>query len=286
MHGQLDAIDTLDSRQFWIAVKRLADNLSYGTDHSPFLGSGIEFVQSRPYLPGDSVRAIDWRVTARTGKFYVKEYEAPKRLPCYLLLDTSASMTVSSTSKSKYALAVYIAGGIAFACLDRISPVGVVGVGQRELRIEPSLSRDRVMQWLHALRHYRYDEPTRLSQRLIELDPSLASRALVIILSDLHDAKAMPALKRMAQRHDVVVLQLRDPAELHLRGAGLFRAQEAETGRGFVTHGRRRWLEHQAAAEELKRSGIDHLLIDTDQPFSERLRHFFKNRDVFGRGAR
>jgi uncharacterized protein (DUF58 family) len=195
-------------------------------------------------------------------------------------------MTVSSTAKSKYALSVHIAGGIAFACLDRISPVGVVGVGQRELRIEPSLSRDRVMQWLHRLRHYRYDEPTRLSQRLIELDPSLASRALVIILSDLHDAKAMPALKRMAQRHDVVVLQLRDPAEKHLRGAGFFRAREAETGHGFVTHGRRRWLEHSAVAEELKRSGIDHVLIDSDQPFVDRLRHFFRNRDVFGRGAR
>ena len=286
MEGLLDSIDTLDARQFWIAVRRLADNLSYGTDHSPFLGSGIEFVQSRPYLAGDSVRAIDWRVTARTGKFHVKEYEAPKRLPCYLLIDTSASMTVSSTPKSKYALAVHIAGGIAFACLDRISPVGVVGVGQRDLRIEPSLSRDRVMQWLHRLRHYRYDETTRLSLRLIELDPSLANRALVIILSDLHDPKVMPALKQMAQRHDVVVLQLRDPAEKHLRGAGFFRAQEAETGRGFVTHGRHRWLEHAAVAEELKRSGIDHVLIDADQPFVERLRHFFKNRDVLGRGAR
>ena len=286
MHGLLDSIDTLDSRQFWIAVRRLADNLSYGTDHSPFLGSGIEFVQSRPYLPGDNVRAIDWRVTARTGRYHVKEYEAPKRLPCYLLIDTSASMTVSSTPKSKYALAVHVAGGIAFACLDRISPVGVVGVGQRELRIEPSLSRDRVMQWLHHLRHYRYDETTTLSRRLIELDPSLPSRALVIILSDLHDAKAMPALKRMAQRHDVVVLQLRDPAERHLRRAGLFRASEAETARAFVTHGRRRWLAHQSLADELKRSGIDHFAIETDQPFAEHLRHFFKHRDLLGRGTR
>ena len=286
MEGHLDLIDTMSARQFFIAVRRLADSLSYGTDSSPFLGSGIEFVQSRKYLPGDPVRTIDWRVTARTGVYYVKEFEAPKALPCYLLLDTSASMTVSSTKKSKYALAVHVAGGLAFACLDRISPVGLVGVGRRELRIDPSLSRDRILQWLHKLRHFRYDEPTTLGQRLAELDPQLASRALVIVLSDLHDSKALPALKRMAQRHDVVVLQFRDPAEVHVRGAGFLRAQEAETGRPFLTLGRRLAARQEEIDQELKRCGIDHLIIDTQQPFADRLRYFFRTRNLLGRGLR
>ena len=67
MHGYLDTADHLNARQFLIAVKKLADTLSYGTDKSPFLGSGIEYAQSRPYEWGDPVRSIDWRVTARTG---------------------------------------------------------------------------------------------------------------------------------------------------------------------------------------------------------------------------
>src|SRR5215470_6140801 len=182
MEGYLESIDRLDSRGFLIAVKKLADTLSYGTDKSPFLGAGIEFVQSRPYQWGDPIRSIDWRVTARTGKIYVKEYEAPKRLPCYLLIDTSASMAVASVRKSKYAVAVHIAGGVAFACLERVSPVGVVGVGSRELRIEPSLSSGQVLEWLHKLRRFRYDETTTIGRRIAELAPTLTSRALVVAL--------------------------------------------------------------------------------------------------------
>ncbi len=284
--GYLDTLDSLNSRQFFIAVKRLADNLSYGTDRSPFLGSGIEFVQSRPYQWGDPIRSIDWRVTARTRRLYVKEYESPKRLPCFLLLDTSASMTISSHHRSKYALAVHLAGGIALACLDRISPVGVVGVGGRELRVEPSLSKHQVMQWLLRLRRFRYDEPTALGRRIAELSPSLTHRALIVVFSDLHDPTALPSLKLLAQRHDVVVLQLQDPAECGLRGGGFLRAAEAETGRSFVTRSRRLWLDQLAIDHTLKRAGIDHLLVRTDQPFLHRLRHFFQSRGVLGKGSR
>ncbi len=286
MQGYLDVVQPLEWRQFLLAVKRLADSLSYGTDRSPFRGSGIEFVQSRPYRWGDPVRAIDWRVTARTGKVHVKEYETPKRLPCYLLLDTSASMTISSQPRSKYAVALHIAGGLAFACLNRVSPVGLIGLGSRDVRIEPSLSSEQVRQWLHRLRRFRYDETTAAGRRLAELAPTLTQRALVIVFSDLHDPTALPALKPLAQKHDCIVLQMRDPAERDLRGSGLMRAREAETGRTFVTTGRRPWVDAAVAANELKRAGIDHVLIDTDRPFIHSLRYFFQARNLLGRGAR
>lgn len=286
MDGTLDTADRLDARQFLIAVKKLADALAYGTDRSPFLGSGIEYAQSRPYQPGDPVRAIDWRVTARTGKPFVKEYEAPKQLPCYLLIDTSASMTVASVKRSKYAAAIHIAGGLAFACLDRVSPVGVVGVGGRDLRMEPSLSRAQVLQWLHAFRRFRFDEPTTLGRRVVELAPTLPNRCLVIALTDLHDEAAVPALKLLAQRHDVAVIRLQDPAETGVRGAGFLRAGEAETGRVFVTRGGAAWADPEATARQLKRAGVDHLLVRTDRPFVADLRNFLKGRNVLGRGRR
>ncbi|MEM7784083.1 MAG: DUF58 domain-containing protein [Planctomycetota bacterium] len=286
MSFELESIDTLDSRQFVMAVKRLADSLSYGTDASPFLGSGTDYVQSRIYQPGDPVRSIDWRITARTRKYHVKEFETPKRMPCYLLVDSSASMTVSSIAKSKYSMAVYLAGGLAFACLDRISPVAVVGVGESDLRYSPSLSRDKIMQWLHKLRRYQVDEKTMLHQRLREIGPTLTNRSLIIALSDLHQPEAIGPLKRMGQQHDVVALQLVDPAETNLRGAGFVRAREAETGRSITTRGSNLGIDQIALKQELKRARVDHLRIQTDQPVAYQLRHFFKSRGLLGKGAR
>ncbi len=286
MQGRIEHHDVLDSRQFYLAVKRLADSLSYGTDQSPFLGAGVEYVQSRPYQYGDPIKLIDWRVTARTRKVHVKEYEAPKRMPVYLLVDTSASMTISSHHPSKYETAVFLAGGLALACLDRISPVGLLGVGGQRMHVRPSLSKDQILQWLHTLRTFRYDEPTSLGARLVELTPSLRQRVLVIALSDLHDPAALPALKRVAQEHDCVVLQLRDPAEDRLRGVGFVQAREAETGRPFVIRGRLRGLDPSWVEDQLKRAGVDYLLIPTDQPYVSRVRQFFKLRNLIGRGAR
>jgi uncharacterized protein (DUF58 family) len=175
---------------------------------------------------------------------------------------------------------------VALACLERISPVGLLGIGGQSLHVRPSLSKDQVMQWLYKLRSYRYDEPTSLGARLAELIPSLGQRVLVIVLSDLHDPRALPALRRLAQQHDAVVLQLRDPAEERLRGVGFVRASEAETGTALLVRGRARWLDQERVDEELKKNGIDHLVIETDQPYVSRLRHFFKLRHLLGRGAR
>jgi len=286
MQYELPQHDKLDSRRFALAIRALADSLNYGTDPSPYLGGGTEYVQSRHYQAGDPVRSIDWRITARTRKYHIKEFETPKRMPCYLLVDTSASMTVSSTERSKYHTATLIAGGLALACLDRVSPVAVVGVGQRELRYPPSLSRDKIMEWLHKLRSYDVNESTLLATRIRELGPLLTERALIVALSDLHQPSAIRPLKRLGQQHDVVAIQLIDPAEQQLRGGGFLRAREAETGRNLTTRGRRMAGDQQALVQSMRRGRVDLFRIVTNQPYAWRLRHFFQHRGLLGKGAR
>ena len=286
MEGTLDRIEFLDARQFQIVMRRLADSLSYGTDRSPFLGSGVEYAQSRLYEPGDPVRNMDWRVTARAGKPYVKEYETPKCMPVYLLIDTSASMTISSVQGGKYPTALILAGGIALAALDRVSPVGVLGVGDRTLQVQPSLSKAQVMQWMLALSRFRYDEGTTLSERLAQLTPSLKSRVLLLVLSDLHDPGAVNALKRAAQLHDCAVLQLQDPAEEAVRGTGFLRVGEAESGHQFTSHGRRSHLDQETLEGDLRRAGIDHHLVRCGESYLAGVRQFFSSRGLLGKAAR
>lgn len=286
MESTLQHCDPLDSRQFHLAVKRLADSLSYGTDKSPFLGQGIEYVQSRRYEPGDPVKSIDWRVTARTGKAHVKQFETPKQMPVWLVVDTSASMALASHPPGKYGLALQVAGGIALACLDRVSPVGVLGAGGRDLVVQPSLSRDVLLQWLHSLRTYRFDEPTTLGQRLLALEPSLTQRSLLVVLSDFHDPDALAALKLVGARHDCICLIFRDPAEDQLTGAGLFRGREVESGREVLSHGRRILSTVENLSDSMKKASLDHFLIQPGTPFQGRLRHFLRSRGGVSRRNR
>jgi uncharacterized protein (DUF58 family) len=277
--------DPVDARQFEFAVKQLANSLTFGQDESVFHGAGLEYAQSRPYVAGDPVKFIDWKVSARVGKLYVKEFQEPKQIPLYLLLDTSASMCVSSQPLSKYAWAVRIASGLALAAQGAMTPVGLLGCGARELHVRPTLSRNTVMEWSHQLRHHDFLEETSLAQRAHELAPALKRRTMVVVLSDLHDAGAFAAIQVLGQEHDALVLHLQDPAELHLRGAGIFRGLEAESGRGFTGHGGRAWIDSATWQSEFTRFGIDYLHLRTDQPILGKLQHFLKNRG-FGNRAR
>ena len=275
--------EPVDARQFEVAVKHLANSLNFGQEESVFHGSGLEYAQSRLYVAGDPVKAIDWKVSARIGKLFIKEYQEPKQIPLYLLLDTSASMCVTSLPMSKYAWAVQIATGIALAAQANVTPVGLLGCGARELHVRPTLSRNLVMEWSHQLRHHDFLEDTSLAARAREVAPSLKRRTMVIVLSDLHDPDAFPALQVLAQEHDVIVLHLQDPAETGVRGAGLFRGLEAESGRAFVGHGRRAWVDAESWKGELTRFGIDYLHLPTDEPMLGKLRHFLGQRGMSGK---
>ena len=283
--ARLEAAEPLDSRRFELAVRRLADSLGAGTWRSPFKGPGIDYVQSRRYQAGDPVKVIDWKVTARTGHTYVKDYELPKRMPVYLVIDSSASMAVASRPPSKYALAVQLAGGLARLAQDCLSPVALVGAGSRRLRSRPTLAHGQVYAWLHSLRSYRFDERTELDRRLDELGASLSERSLVLVLSDLQCAGAKRALERLRQRHDCAVVRLVDPAETGVAGGGFIRGREAESGRRVVAPASRRWFDPESELVALRRSGIDAISIVTGEPFIPQLRRFLEDRHLIVGGA-
>jgi uncharacterized protein (DUF58 family) len=269
-------------RQFEFEIKLLADSLSFGGDASRYLGSGLEYAQSRKYEPGDPVKLIDWRVTARTGKTFVKEYEAARQVPIYLAVDTSASMCVSSVERSKYYWAVRLAAGIALAGLERLSPVGVIAGGERDLRVTPTLSSQSLLQWAEQLRLYTFQERTKLSDRLRTLAASLKARSIVFVLSDLHDEGSLEVMELLATNHELVVLWLQDPAEAKLPRGGIFRAREAETGAKATLHGRTKLRASERIRESLVQSGIEFLHIPIDEPVLPRVRYFLKHRKSLG----
>jgi len=187
------------------------------------------------------------------------------------MLPDGIGMTAALVARS------VIAGGLALAAVEHMNPVGLMGVGGGELHHTPSLSRGAILQWLHVLRRDRTGGGTTLGKRVRELIPRVEQRCLFVVISDLHDPDALPAIKRMAQDHDCAVIHLEDPAERGVLKAGFFRGVEAETGRSFTAHGRTRFVT-AADGEMLARAGISYLRVPTDEPVVPRLRHFMKNR--------
>lgn len=289
-HQQLPAPETLSKNNFELLLRRIADDIAFGTDESLFVGSGLEYAQSRPYEPGDPVRQIDWKVSARMPVAYVKQHETLKRLAMYFLIDTSASMQVSSTPLSKHALAVWIAGALGLVALRRLSPVSVLSGGSRSknLRQEslPSLSPDDLWRNLEPMRGLDFEESTELTQRLDSLTLKLRERSVVVVLSDLFDDEVISGLRKLGPGHDVIVFHLVDPVEEGNLQAGYFVGEESESNEHFLVKGRDRWLHHQDLERQLAGADVSYLRLRTDQPPVMAMRNFLLTRLVLMRGQR
>lgn len=281
----LPAPESLARGDFEIVIRRLADDLAFGSDASRLVGSGLEYAGSRPYVPGDPVRMLHWRLTARTGRPFVREHEALKRTCVHLVVDTSASMATSSTARSKHDLATWIASAVGLLALRRLSPVAVVGAGERRVPHRPSLSRSDLLQSLEPLRARAFEESTRLGEAIRAVAARAERASVILVLSDLHDPDAVPAIRRASQRHDCAVIQLVDPAEARPLKAGFLRGREPETGRTFLATSRTRLGDPDSARRELLTSGADALVLATDESFLPPLRRFLSTRG-FQRGSR
>ncbi|MGC4030125.1 MAG: DUF58 domain-containing protein [Tepidisphaeraceae bacterium] len=271
----------LDERQFLLAVRRLADTLATGADASPYVGSGVDYAHTRLYTAGDSTRNIDWRVTARTGKTFVKEYEAHKRMTVHLVVDASPSMRLGTASRTKFDWAVMLGGALGLSALNRQNPTGFYSTAETNphAQVRPTLSRDHVHRWLAAMRIDDGHGPhTSIATVVNRLDASCTERGVVVIMSDLHEPSAVAAIKHLAQRQDVVVLRLADAAETRPVGRGIFRAAEAETGRRFLGLGRRVAASFADAKSRLNAAEVDVIELCVNDAFLPRLQLFLRDR--------
>jgi uncharacterized protein (DUF58 family) len=274
--NSLSVLPALTDRQFVLVMRQLSNRLSSGGNASIFLGTGLVFLQSRVYHPGDPVRSIDWRVLARTGRPHVKEFETQTHTPVHILVDNSASMTHSAGDPSKYAVAALLAGGIAFAALAGGNPVSVM-VSNGGVCPRPTFSTNELSDSLRKLRHYSPAGARPLGVALGTLREALRCRSFVVVLSDLHDPCVVAALRTISLRHETLAIRLRDPMEVRPLRAGFVRLRAAEGhGSGVVTG----WRPPAPApdyTEALQLSGVQVLRVDPRRAFDPQVRAFLRN---------
>lgn len=225
-------------REIEIYTDHLADDVFAGQYKSTFKGHGMEFAEVREYTPGDDVRTIDWRVSARVGKPYVRRYVEERELTVMLVVDASGSMNFGSGETTKAETMAEAAATLAFSAIRNNDKVGLlVFTDQVETYIPPAKGRRQV---LRVIREVLYTSPQRkatdLAQALEYLSHVLTRRAIVFVISDFLAGGYAKPLEVAARRHDVVCLQVEDPREATLPAVGLFELEDAETGQRRIVN--------------------------------------------------
>jgi len=271
-----------------ITTKRLVDQGVAGSYHSVFKGRGMEFSEVRPYQPGDDVRAIDWKRTARMGLPFVKQFVEERDLTVFFVVDVSGSLRFGSRAVTKRELAAEVSALLAFAALRNHDRVGAALVSDRLLRfLKPERRRNQVLRLVHEILAWPARGTTDLERGLGAALSNLRQRAVLFVVSDFVASIPENALKRAAARHDVVVLDLVDPRDLELPEVGAIALEDAETGRVALVDGRRiaelenrrRLAEREKLDRLLAQLGIDRLLLRTDRPYLPELVSFFARRE-------
>jgi uncharacterized protein (DUF58 family) len=285
-------------RQIEIRTNRLVNDSLAGQYHSVFKGRGMDFDEVREYMPGDEVRAIDWNVTARAGRAFVKKFTEERELTILLMVDVSASGNFGSGAQSKRQMAAELASVLAFSAIRNSDKVGLVLFSdQIEQYIPPKKGRQHV---LRVIREILFFEPhsrgTDIVRALDFANQVTLRRAIMFLVSDFElpdQDHALTNLRRAvrlaSRRHDVVALHVHDRREAELPDIGQLAIEDAESGElieldtaddkvrnRFAELARQRLdnLRRALAAE-----GVDNLNLDTAEPYEPVLRSFFKSRE-------
>jgi uncharacterized protein (DUF58 family) len=290
------------ARVLAVRSRREVSSAFAGGYRSAFRGGGVEFEESRPYLPGDDVRHLDWNALARTGTPYVKRFREERDQTVLLVLDVSRSMGFGSGGRSKAALAAHAAALLAGAAVRAGDRVGLATFAD-ELREEltPERGDKQLFPLLRRLAEAAAAPAggTDLPGALAGLGARLRRRAVVVLLTDLRlpgDAATWPGrmpLARLARRHDVVLAVTQDPRELELPAAGAIRVGDPErpgpalllrTGPGARERYRDAAAARRRALERaLRGDGADVLFLRTDHDPLRALARFFARRPARAR---
>ena len=277
-------------RRIQITTNRLVNESLAGEYHSVFKGRGMEFDEVREYQHGDDVRTIDWNVTSRAGRPFVKRYVEERELTVMLLIDMSASGSFGSADKMKSEIAAEISAVLAFSAIKNNDRVGAILFTDRvEKFIPPRRGSTHVLRVIReVLFHKPGNSGTCIQKALEHLNLVVHKRSVVFLISDLLDQGFEPSLKTANRRHDIVIIQIMDRREKELPNVGILEIRDAETGeivrldtalpwvRGTF---RENWDRNQSRLLKLFDSHhMDHLTIETDKPYDAPLVRFFEER--------
>ena len=245
-------------RALELSVGRRVDGMLAGDYKSAFAGIGSELWQVRPYEAGDDVRRIEWNVTARTGEPHVRVELAERVLVTWLVLDASASMAFGTADRRKADVAEGVAVAIGFASTRRGNRLGTVAFGAEPTVERPRQGRRALLDTLRLLQELPPAGGGTLADALELTDRVSRQRSLVVVVSDFRGPLTWRSpLLRLAGRHTVLAVEIRDPREQELADVGDLRLVDPETGRQLrVDTSDRRLSERFAAAAADERRGL------------------------------
>jgi uncharacterized protein (DUF58 family) len=286
-------------RQLEIRTRRLVNDTLVGEYHSVFKGRGMDFDEVREYIAGDEVRTIDWNVTARAGRPFVKKFTEERELTILLVVDISASGNFGSGAQSKRDLAAELASLLAFSAIRNSDKVGLLLYTDRiEQFLPPKKGRRHV---LRVVREILFHEPvgrgTDAVKVLDVVNHVLHRRAIVFMISDFQSpqdptrvaAEMRRAMRQTNRRHDLVAVHIEDARERTLPNLGVLALQDSESGAVIELDTAdpkvRSRFDREAAervrnlVNDFRAEGVDTLELDTNAPYLPALQRFFKTRE-------
>jgi von willebrand factor len=278
-------------RKIEIKTKGLSRNIFAGQYHSAFKGRGMEFSEVREYQYGDDVRDIDWNVTARFHRPYVKVFEEERELTVMLLIDVSGSLNFGTSTQLKRDLVTEIAATLAFSAIQNNDKIGVIFFSDRiEKYIPPKKGRKHILYIIRELLDFQPESRrTDIAMATAYLTRIMKRRCTSFIISDFYDRKDFLLEMEIANRkHDVVAIQVYDQRAKELPNVGLMNVLDAETGHEMLIDTSNKKLRRAHTAywlnreEDLRRtfskSRVDWTSVATNEDFTKALLNLFKQR--------